>query len=276
MGNYCVSLLPMDHFTPKVFALCIIESLDEGDIETGYILSNELLKYKSFQEPNITIRYCRLGTKTEIIQEINFLYNKVSHEKWGIILHFETHGSESGIITTSGEILRWDELMNLFRPINILLKNALIVHLGMCLGGWIISAINPFERAPFKAVVATWKRVGERDLLSAFTEFYDYFFFEFNIWEAVNRMNSSNTHGDPLFYVMRIDVLFDEIVNPDRNPTLFNKLLNESIAKQIIMEEGCVTKSAESLRKELEVYIRDEFQKIRKRKSYFLMQDIRK
>jgi len=117
----------------KEFGLVIIESLKESDLKTGTLLHNGLLKYKKLQEPNLSSFLFTVKNKEELFQTLHGIIAKVKTNTLFPILHLEMHGSVDGVRLTSNEFVIWDELLPIFREINILLLNSLTVMTSMCM-----------------------------------------------------------------------------------------------------------------------------------------------
>lgn len=90
------------------------------------------------------------------------------------ILHLAAHGSDAGIVLTSGEFIRWEELRDWLRPINIATTHALTLCMSSCKGFqaakmvWSVAATWP----PFKTLVGPIDDVTYSDTLVGFTAFY--------------------------------------------------------------------------------------------------------
>ncbi|MGD9977708.1 MAG: hypothetical protein AB7S54_07215 [Bacteroidales bacterium] len=265
----------MSGLSIKEFGLVIIESLGENDKKTGTILHDEIIKYKKFQEPDLSSYIYQVVTKEELFKAIDEIIEKNMNNIFLPILHFETHGFEEGIVLKSKEIIEWKELFSKTRELNILLKNTLVLHLGMCKGEYIISKINPLERAPFKAIIGTSKNIDEKKLLEAFEVFYDSFFFSFSPLEAVDKMNKAIDAEKKIFHLIMSDHCFDEIVNPNLNPSHLERIINQLAIHKKITNPRFESADFEVVRKYIEDIITKRLSEIKFKKDYFTMTDLK-
>lgn len=157
----------------NAFAVWIIQSLGADERQTGQNLYDDVLKLKRFKEEILTVELTNVATREEFFSALSDIKDKIVNEQWHVIVHIEAHGGDNGINLSSGEFVSWEELMYATRPINIALKNYLIIHLAMCYGASILARLDPKDRAPFRAIIATANPIGERDLEDAFNAFYD-------------------------------------------------------------------------------------------------------
>jgi hypothetical protein len=125
-------------FEPKEFGLIIIESLRNNDEKTGQKLYDAIIKYKTFEEPNLKRALYVVETKKQFLETLELIYIKVCDDLLFPILHIEAHGYQDGLQLTSGEIVTWDEYMPGLRKINVAIENALIVMLAACKGGTLV------------------------------------------------------------------------------------------------------------------------------------------
>ena len=150
----------------------------------------------------------------------------------------------------------------------------MVLHLGMCNGASIIGSIDPAQRAPFKAIIGTAKKIGENDLLKAFEEFYNEYFFSFSPVDSVEKMNAILEKEEPIFYLLTSDHLFDEIVNPDRDPVHFQKIVNEYALNEKRTNPIYRFLSIEEVRKYLDQILRLQFLELKQTKDFFTMADL--
>lgn len=265
----------MQNSEKGAFSLCIIQSLEDDEMQTGQLLIDDLLKYKKFQEDFLTLELLVIKSKADLWKVLNDLKTKVEEDKWHIIIHFETHGNEQGLVLSSGEGVLWTELLTHLRPINVLLKHYLVIHMGMCLGAWIISAIDLFNRASFKAIVASTQKVGDRNLLHAFTAFYDIYFFELNPLSAVEAMNKVGGSEGGLFHLIIADQLFDRIIDPELDPENFKRIVHQSALINYWPFSELHTIPFEVFRDEHEKKIRGDLTGFKNKKDYFIMKDLK-
>jgi hypothetical protein len=256
-----------------LFGLVIIESLDENEEKTGTTLHSETIKYKQFQEPNLSsFLYCP-KTSEEFFKVLDEIKEKIINENLFPLIHIECHGGEDGIQLASKEIVSWVDLFTKTTEINIELKNRLVLFLAMCSGIAIIGKVNPELRAPFKAIVGTTSIISPKDLLLKYEEFYNNFFFSFDIVGSVKEMNevgdSKNT-----FHFITSEFCFDGIVNPDRDPLHFKRSVNQIAVQEKATNPIYKADTIEEVKKTIEADMRNTLNEIKSKKDFFIMTDL--
>ena len=258
----------------KGFGIIIIESLKENDKKTGSILYDETIKYKKFSEIHFTSYLYKISTRNELFKILEHIIEKVKNDKFFPLLHLEMHGYEKGIELASNEIVKWVELMDYFRQINVLLSNRLIIMLSMCKGIFIGSSIDPSKRAPFNYIIGANSEIYEDELLIGYQTFYENYLFTFDPIKSLEKMNIES-NGKRKFFMLDSESCFDDIVNPDRDPIRFLKLVNEFSIKEKNTNKDMKDKSIEEVKKYIEIKLRNIFIEHKDNRDFFLMNDIR-
>lgn len=258
----------------KIFGLVIIESLNETDKKTGTILHEEAIKYKKFQEPNLSSFLYTVKTKEALFKTLDAIIQRIKVDKLFPFLHFETHGCDEGIRMASGEVVTWKELLIKTRKINILLGNELVLFLAMCNGTTIIGKMKPLERAPFLAIISTVTEINENDLLKAFEAFYNHYFFSFNPKESLDLMNVSLNGANPKFNLLTASYCFDGIVNPDRDPKHFQATVLKHAEREKAENPTFKDKDLNEIKIYTEQRLRTILEEAKNKKDYFLMKDL--
>jgi len=207
--------------------IIIIQSLDKNDKETGRILSNGIIKYKTFQEESFSSEFKDISSKNELLTYLEELIERIEKEKFYFVLHFEVHGNEQGIVLKNGDGVLWNELFVYTRKINILFGGNLALGLAMCYGGAILSSIQPNDRAPFKFFIGAFREINSDEIIRGFEQFYNYFLFSFSPIKSLDFMNIELNPDEKTFHFMNDELIFDAICNPDRDPTGFAKVVDE-------------------------------------------------
>lgn len=259
----------------KKFGVLIFESLPNKDKKNGKILYDEVLKYKKFQEDNLSIEYYDIADKSELLNKLTVLIEEAIKNNYFFILHFEMHGFYGGISTKNGEKILWNELFPLFQKLNTFYRNYLCIYLAVCEGASMIESINPEERAPFRSIVASIKKIKSHDLLIGFEKFYDHFFFSFDVSESLIHFNSAVENKSSELTMINCDYCFDMICNFKRKdalkPQTF-RLIEESLSLRIPLFKYLSKSEQERfVNKELD----DLEQKCKANRDYFLMNDLR-
>lgn len=117
------------------------------------------------------------------------------------ILHISAHGFSDGIQLSSGEIINWEQLANLLRPINHALKNSLLLCLSACEGyaGIRMAMTEKDEVYPYYAIVANGKKPLWSDTAVAYSTFYHLIAKGHFIKDAVSAMQVAS--GNDQFWI---------------------------------------------------------------------------
>ena len=158
----------------KRWGIVVIQSIPEGQPQTGTKLYEDLLRYKPIMNGNI---FCELLNVVDKNDFEEAFYNILSKLEEGDILtiQVEAHGSVDGIALSSGEIVEWKEFYNLIRPINIALGHLLFIVMAMCDSIAMISNISIEQRAPYRAFICTTREMYPDELYEGFLSFYEKF-----------------------------------------------------------------------------------------------------
>ena len=261
---------------PQIFELCIVESLPKGEKKTGQILFEETIKYKKFQEPNLSSSYSEINSKKEFIDYLIKIKRRIIKDKLFPILHIETHGSENGIHLANGELYTWEEFFTETRDINIALKNSLILNLAMCYGISLIGKVDPIKRAPFRAVVATSKEIKWKTLLEGFEIFYDTYFFSLSARNAVIEANKVLETEGVRFNYLQAEHFIEAFTDTTRDPVFLENMINDFAVREKATNPAFKEldfKYAYEHSKSKVMSIMEEAKNV---KDFFLMKDIKK
>lgn len=117
------------------------------------------------------------------------------------MLHISAHGFGDGIQLSSGEIIDWNALEHLLRPINIAFNNCLLLCLSCCEGySGIRMAMNSDNRDhPFYALISNGEKPMWSDTAVAYSTFYHLIAKGHYIRDAVKAMQVAS--GNEMFWI---------------------------------------------------------------------------
>ena len=124
------------------------------------------------------------------------------------IVHFETHGDESGIQLTTGETLAWTDLAPALAEINRACEVNLLVVAAARHGWYLGSVLRPIDRSPAWGVMGPPDRVGELDLSNAMHRFYSDLLINFDVSKALSAANKGADVRDWGYRVNSAEWLF--------------------------------------------------------------------
>lgn len=237
--------------------IVIIQWLKNGDPQLGVDLYNQL-KHKEAERANYFVEYYQVKNKNEFVAVLQKL---VDETKEGTIftLHIVSHGYENGIGTEiSTNEVRWGELFHYTRQLNVTMGNNLLLVLSSCVGGGILSHIEPEQRAPYRAVIANTRPVAMADAQNGFAAFYADYYDMLDFPKAILALNAEIDLSEEIepgkkkveFFIMTAEQSFNDVFNPDRDPAFFASVVDKIMPPNLqIPQEMRVEKAKELFRK---------------------------
>ena len=228
------------------FIVYIIESLQEGDIKTGENLKDEIRQFQvDYPGYFIDYQYNVISNKEKLFSILIDISESINNSKVPII-QIESHGDEKGFLLTSGEFVKWHELFDYIRPINVNSCNSLLLTLSMCNGEAIIKEIDPRKRAPFKAVIGPNGEILPIKLQNAWFSFYKNLF---KTWENKEQYFFCNLAESCGLLYFNQDFIFDiHYDTPNLFPELFDLWIKMNVA-EMYRNEGPLMLSREMYKK---------------------------
>jgi len=258
------------------FELIIIESLNPTEKQTGTILHEETIKYKKFQEPNLSSTLIKVGSKIDFISCLKQIHKRIKIERLFPILHLETHGSEDGLHLANRDLLTWEDFFDETRSINILLKNSLMINLAMCQGISLIAKVDPMKRAPFRAIIGTLSTISESKLLEAFEIFYTSFFFSLSGAKSVNEVNKVLTKDGLSFIYFKSEDFIDKFIDKKRDLQFRKHLINDMAIKEKATNPDIKNVDFKDVLNYSEEITEKMINEVRNYRDKFLMKDIKR
>lgn len=252
--------------------LFVIQSLLPEERKTGTLLLQDIAPKKHLVE-KCTFELRDVSTGAELKNVFDEM-RRLVHNGAIIFIHFEAHGDEAGMQLSSGELIGWEWINDELRRINVLMENSLIIMLAMCYGGWIVSRIDIWKRAPFRLVISSMGTVGDRNLQMAFSAFYDRYFFTFNHRSAMVAMNEHLDSEEKRFHFLIAEHFFDQFIDrfhPDFELDFREKMMIDLHASNKVFR----LQPLAQFRKMYYDYIAAEHAEQKKNRDYFTMLDLR-
>ena len=258
----------------KKYGLIILESLDDNEKKTGYNLYNSTIKYKVFQNPDLTSEFYDINNETELLDTLNTIVDDAIKNNYFFFFHFEIHGFDGGLKLKNGDSVTWDKLLSIFLKLNIHYKNTLGLYLAVCNGASLLKYINPMERSPFRFIVASPETIYENDIINGFEKFYEHFFFSNDVVESLEQYNSVISNEDGRLSLITSKYCIDTLCDTERETADNEKVM--SILKEVFINND---PNFENL-PEREIYqtLKTEFERIfeemKLNKDYYEMKDL--
>lgn len=154
----------------------IIDCLKRGDIrekQTGINIFNQLRDLNDFQtDKKILLERHLVATADDLREKLRRFAREFS-EDFGVILHLECHGSETGIeIGDAREPILWDEFLALLTPINTKNKCNVGLVLACCDGFDSFKVADMAKPVPFYFQLSHRGEIAAGQLENSLTAFY--------------------------------------------------------------------------------------------------------
>ncbi|EOL8995786.1 hypothetical protein ACVR25_002720 [Cronobacter sakazakii] len=152
-------------------SILIIESLPEDDYKTGEVLSRML---KESHPEHSGIQYIPVASKGDFIdlmQEIRLLMQ--NNQAFRPIIDIETHGNKSEIGFADDSRMPWKELMDIFRGLNEISKNELVVFLACCEGYHFVKSTTISKHSPCGYLFSPQEEISVLNVINATVEFFN-------------------------------------------------------------------------------------------------------
>lgn len=258
----------------KKFGILMFESLSGSDTKNGKKLTEEILRYKQFEEEVLSVEYFDVNNKLEFLKLLDTKVDEAICENHFYFIHLEIHGYEGGVQLKSGENVSWEELFPFFRRLNVHYRNHLILYLGVCKSASLIQFIKPEMRAPFGSALTSAKDIKNSDLLIGFEAFYTKFFFSFDIPLSLDEYNNKIENEDSRLHLLTSENSFDMICDLERDST-DHKSLDAIIVKHLTQKVPIFKfLSIEEQSRFIEKEKKDISEDCKSNKDYFLMKDL--
>ena len=156
--------------------IVIIESLEDRERLTGLELYNDCVRRKiDYQQKPFTHNYYRIFTKVELAELLKYFQISASYIGGGLLLHFEMHGDNElrGLVLSDNSLITWTELIDLFRPINIVLCNKLFLTMATCYGRYLYKGVDPLKKSPYSGYISANKAIYPSEIVDKYSILLD-------------------------------------------------------------------------------------------------------
>jgi hypothetical protein len=219
----------------------VVETLLEPDTCTGKNLFQDLLKPSCYRHPWLNASYHLVTTKKRLFE----LLAEIKRDALGGYIfpwiHIEGHGNPKGLSVGRGAdktIIKWEDLGQELRKINIATKNNLMVAAATCHGSNLFKGIRVADRAPFFGFIAPIAEITEQEVEEGFLTFYERILRSEQIDEAMLDLRGARHGGKPRFTFLVAEIAFhhvgEKLLAEDRDPVeRTRRLLETARMKQI-------------------------------------------
>lgn len=173
----------------KVKHIIIIESLGatDGSHFTGETLYNDTIKRRiDLYEKDFTHQLYKVNSQETFSKIIKYNQHIADYMHEGVVIHLEMHVDNelNGLVLSNRELIRWEEICDLLRPINVATKNKLFLTMGTCNGRYIYKGVYPYKKSPYSGYISASKTVKPEEIYTKFGLLFE------NLIENGNIVNS--------------------------------------------------------------------------------------
>ena len=220
--------------------IMVIESLDAGEPRTGsdlYIDVIERLKrLYGEQSPVRSSTFREVTAKDELLAVLDSAITNAGDLQQGLVIHFEMHGSAAldGLVTASGELVSWAELVEKFRTLNIATQNGLYLTMATCYGRHLFEAVEPALKSPYRGYISASQAVTVQEVMDSFADVYERLMTDGNL---IRSYLASDAERSRFFYKdseetfrQLMEITYDRMQN---DPTYRDDILDNSPLRAI-------------------------------------------
>jgi hypothetical protein len=223
--------------------IIVIESIAQDETATGKSLYEDLIRRKTYQNPVLKAEYYAVENKETLKKLMHRILIRCQTERIHPLLHLEVHGSQDGLVLTSGEPVDWSELAQMFRQINIVIRNNLFVSMVTCYAARLFGEAHPDQPAPYFGFIGSWDKVYEGYFEEDFYDFFDYLlsssdFLKIDFAEALRILN--HRHVEIMYSIQFGELIFERIMR-EHHKHLADKHHVKTRAKKIVQDAQQIT-----------------------------------
>jgi len=188
--------------------ILVVDSIPAGDLNTAKRLMEDLGSYSVAYAPSPPVKYVRVETGDELIEQINTCRKDALEQDIIPMLHIECHGDEDGFQFADGSLADWEELKLPITELNVATGLNLMIAVAACTGGALAKVLRMSDRAPFWGLIGPTKTVTPTALEKAYRALYLTLLSTKSPAEAVKAMDEATEPG--LFWRTTAQGLFEK------------------------------------------------------------------
>jgi hypothetical protein len=189
-------------------AIHVLELLDPEDLDrTGTALYRQVIEPLA-TEASIYHRLHVLGNNSDLLPAIAEIEARSVRHKASPIIHFETHGSTSGLGRRSDPLVTYADLQSPLSRINQVSRGNLLITMAACFGGSVVSVFTHAERMPVWALLGPAEQTLPSDVERGFQAFYSAILKSFNLNAALDALRAADQTLPEGWYFQPAETLF--------------------------------------------------------------------
>lgn len=210
--------------------IVVIESL-KNERETGTELYHDIITRSiEFRKSNITHKIYKVHTRPEFENVLMYYHANSPYMGGGILIHLEMHGDNQylGLVLSDGSLMTWEELVTLFRPINVNSSNNLYITLATCNGRFLYKGVHPYDKSPYSCYISASEAVNAEEIVEQFSILFERLIDNGNL---INSYLQMENHGTK-FYYKDSKVTFEEAFKVTSEKFLSDPEIRKEILKE--------------------------------------------
>ncbi len=175
--------------------IVIFESLINERLTGTEIYNKTIIKKIELNKKSFTHKLYSTNSKNELIEILKYYDYNSKLINGGLLFHFEMHGANdySGLILSSGELIEWKELADLFRPINISICNKLFLTMATCYGRHLYKGAVLNQKTPYSGYISANNAVYPSEIVEKFTILFEQLIEKGNLVNAYLEMEKTES-----------------------------------------------------------------------------------
>ena len=221
--------------TGNIQNIIVIESLGK---KNSVNFSGESL-YNDFIKNRIIIYEKEIFHKFHKVENINQFFavieNYISNSSFmpsGIVIHLEMHGDKElkGLIFSNGSLIKWEQLVDLFRKINVMSCNNLFITMGTCNGRYLYRGVKAEKKSPYSAYISASIEVSQEEVYTKFGKLFEELITCGNIVESYLKIEKTKSN----FFFKDSETTFEEAFESTMQKFTANSVLREQMLNKSI------------------------------------------
>lgn len=213
----------------------VIQSLPI-DENSGEVLYNEVIARRIELMQNdgnkMSHGFSKVASENELIEVFKYLEANAKYINGGILVHLEIHGSENmdGLVLKNGTLIKWKQLVEMIRPININTCNRLFLTMATCYGRYLYSGIDSKEKSPYSGFISASKEISYGEVMEKFNLLFEELTANYNIVQSYLVLEKS----DSSFFYKDSEKCFEEAINVTKKEFIENPEFRVQIKNDLI------------------------------------------
>ena len=182
----------LDAVVPRPFFIYIIESNRVQEVAQGFSEGKALQEV--FRFVGIETRYHTCVAKNDFAIQVNRAFKYAQQINAFPVIHFAAHGNTNGIGLMNGELVTWQELGTMLRPLHRFSGSQYLLCFSACEGFHGALVTVSFPHSPSFGVVGPFKPVNWSDNVVGFAALYHLLKKGLSVQDAVKGMRAASGH----------------------------------------------------------------------------------